>query len=666
MREELAVYGLIGDLFFLIWVMCWIIGGWWLSRAAFKLQPEEEGIVGLVVGLTAEIGLANFIGRVLSFPWTIWLSALVVFFAGMGFALRQGGLKGLKIKIIPGQWLAFIAITYIFFLVSRGLALYDDYAHLPTLSIMATGEIPPVFALNPDIPLRYHYFVLLFGAQIMRLTSGLPWTAWDIARSFTVAPAVLLGGLWAFRVTKNRFAELLGSAGVLFISGTRWLFLLLPDTILTWLSSEVKLIGAGAASGSTLVASLPNPWPVDGQGSFPFPYAFENGIFQTGAEVVHNVIGLMLTAVLFTLLLTATRWRNVGGVFISIILISSIGLLTEIELMLMAIAMLLIVLAWIIHTHSFKLPMGLRRWLAVWVISGFIIAVQGGAWTDTLLAILARLQGRTAPISYQVTGLRLASPSIVSNHLGVLSLLDIKSIVVALIEIGPILLVLPLIAIWGWKAARSERWFEATIFNAAILSLAMVFVHFSGSLRNSSRLYFFVPVCVLMTVSSLWVWASHRKRFIRGATGFLGGIVMFGGLIMLGVQFPNIKNHQFSFFITRNDVVMTENYWNKLEPDALVFDPFPNRATTILGRHTKTGLTWYENVPEFEDWVKLPDVYRLRKAGFSYAYFDQDYWNQLTTDKQKAFEQPCVVLIQKVFKPRRADWRKLYDIRACQ
>ena len=77
-------------------------------------------------------------------------------------------------------------------MISRGLAIFDDYAHLPTISIMATGEIPPQFALNPDIPYSYHYFLLLFGAQIISLTGIMPWTAWDIARTFTIAPAVFL------------------------------------------------------------------------------------------------------------------------------------------------------------------------------------------------------------------------------------------------------------------------------------------------------------------------------------------------------------------------------------------------------------------------------------------------------------------------------------------
>ena len=93
-----------------------------------KLNPAEEGVLGLVVGLAAEVGLVNFAARAIPLPWAAWLSALVVLLAGLILALRHGGLAALKIKIVPGQWLAFFLITYIFFLISRGLAIYGCIA----------------------------------------------------------------------------------------------------------------------------------------------------------------------------------------------------------------------------------------------------------------------------------------------------------------------------------------------------------------------------------------------------------------------------------------------------------------------------------------------------------------------------------------------------------
>jgi hypothetical protein len=659
------MHELMTDLLLIVWMLCWVVGGWWMVHAAFKLRPEEEGFLGLVVGLAAEVGLANFVARIISLPWAAWISALVVLLVGLVLALHQGGLTALKIKIVPSQWLAFAALTYIFFLIVRGMAIYDDYAHLPTLSIMATGQIPPHFAYDPQVPYGYHYFLLLFGAQIMRLTSWQPWTAWDVARTFSIAPAVILGGLWAYRVTRKSLAGVLGAAAVLFVSGTRWLLLFLPNTILAALSLQVQLIGAGTSAGPTLIASLANPWPVEGQGTFPFSYAFQNGVFVSGTEAVHNSIGLMLVAVLFALLLTSTRWRNAWGGLVSIILISGIGLLDETELPMMAVAMVFLTLGWMIRDHSVRLPSALKMWWLVWLVSGVIVAVQGGVWTDTLTRMLDQLLGHAVPASYFTMGFQLSAPAIVSSQLGVLSLLNIDQFLVALVEIGPILLVLPLLAWWGWKAARAERWYEATLSIAAIVSLAMIFVQFAGStgVRNGSRLYFFVPVCSVMAVSLVWLWASHRSQTIKGVAGLLGGIIMFGGLVTLGVQLPNAKNQIFSNFISLTDARMEEAYWNKLEPGALVFDPTPSRAATIFGRYTDAGFSWYTVKPAFADLITSPDVYKMHAAGFSYVYIDPTYWSKLTPAQQATFEQPCAVLTH--VETQYSDWRKLYDIREC-
>jgi hypothetical protein len=373
----------------------------------------------------------------------------------------------------------------------------------------------------------------------------------------------------------------------------------------------------------------------------------------------------MLVAVLFALLLTSTRWRNVWGGLVSVILISDIGLLDEIELPLIAVAMVILTVGWMLRARSTKLPRVLKLWWIVWVASGLIVAVQDGAWTDTLIGMLDRLVGVAVPVSYQTIGFQIAVPTIVSNQLGVLSLFNVNQILVALVEIGPILLVLPLLVWWGWKAARAECWYEAALSIAALLSLLMIFVQFTGStgVRNTSRLYFFVLVCTVMAVPLIWLWVSHRTQVTKWIVGILGGITLFGGLVMLGVQLPSMKNQVFSYFIALPDARMEAAYWNKLEPDTLIFDPTPSRSVTIFGRYTDAGTSWNDLTSTYLDLIAMPDVYKMRAAGFSYAYLDQNYWAKLTPDEQTAFIKPCVVLVHT--ETQYGDWRKLYDIRGC-
>ena len=658
--------GIIKTIFLLIWFCCWITGGYWLVKAVFKLNQEEEGAIGVVVGLAFEVILANLIARLLPLQFAAWVSAILVLLTGFLLVWRKLGLRNLLIKPSIKQIFAFAAIFYIFFLISRGLALFDDYAHLPTISIMATGEIPPQFALNPDFPYSYHYFLLLFGAQIISLTGMMPWTAWDIVRAFTIAPAVFLGGLWAYRVTRNKIAGFIGGLGVLFISGTRWLMLLIPGSILNVISSQVSLLGSGAESGPTLAFSLPNPWPVDGQGSFPLSFAFENGIFSSGAEMVHLPIGLMVVAIIFSLLLSSSRWRNRWAILPSMILISSLGLITEIEIVLMGLGMVILVLSYIIRQRSFKLPSSLQDWLIVWVISAFLIAVQGGVPSNTLYSIIVQLLGQPAPAFHQEAGLVFAAPSIVSGQLGVLNLMDWRSVLIAFLEIGPHIIILPLVAIWGWKAARAGQWFNASLMLAAVLSLGLVFVHFSGAVRNSSRLYFFINVCAMMMISLSWLWLKQRKLWLKEFAIILICISFFGGIVTLGIESVNIKNNTFSFFISPEDAKMTAKYWNKLEDNALIFDPKPNRGTTIFGRYTRSNSTWYDELPTFNELKSNLDISALRQAGFSYVYLDDNIWRNITTQKKEEFLQPCVVKMDEFFDPETKEvLRILFDIRSC-
>ena len=177
--------------------------------------------------------------------------------------------------------------------------------------------------------------------------------------------------------------------------------------------------------------------------------------------------------------------------------------------------MVILVLSYIIRQRSFKLQSSLQNWLMVWFISAFLIAVQGGVPSNTLYSIIVQLLGQPAPVFHQESGLVFTSPSIVSGQLGILSLLDWRSVLIALFEIGPHILILPLVVIWGWKAARAGQWFNASLMLAAVLSLDWFLYIFSGAVRNSSRLYFFINVCAMMMISLSWLWLKQRKLWVK-------------------------------------------------------------------------------------------------------------------------------------------------------
>jgi hypothetical protein len=348
--------------------------------------------------------------------------------------------------------------------------------------------------------------------------------------------------------------------------------------------------------------------------------------------------------------------------------LSANGLLGESDVLVFLGGWGVVTAAWALKNRSLRLPAALRAWWWILAASLLVIAVQGGAWTDVLAGLGQRLLTGAAPASYQTIGFQLSwPPTLVSSHLGVLQLTQPAQLLAALFEAGPLLLVLPLIFVWGWKGFRAGRWYEASLAAAAALSLGMLFVLYTGStgVRNTSRLYTFLPLCLVFAVPSVWLWVSHRPAVLRILAALLGLVAVAGGLAMFGVELPAIQRPAPSYFLVDLDARMLQNYWNRLEPGVLVFDPIPSRATTLFGRFTDSSTTWYEVKPGWKALTQAPDARKLYAAGFSYAYYDQDYLDSLSLENRAALEAPCARLVAEE-KGKNNTFRRLLDLRGCK
>ena len=657
------------------WIVLWMLGGWWIARRAFNLQSDEQVMVGLAVGLVMEDLLVNFLAPFMSFPLACWLGAGLVFMVGMVMILPDGwrSLFSIRpaqhsVRVEPGQWVVLLLLIALFTAIGRGMAIFDDYAHLPTVSLMATGDIPPHFSLDPSVPYGYHYFLLLFAAQVVQLGQLFPWVALDFSRGLSLGLAVVLMGIWTRRLTRNHMAGILGGAFLILASATRWLLLLLPSNFLDSVSQTVQMIGSGASSGASLSAALFRPWAMDGGGPIPFPFAFASGILNPGVVTVHGATGVMNYVVLLALLLTFNRWRNWQGGLVTVFLVASTGLLGETGLALGLVAWCLISLGYIITHKNFRLPRPLWTWWVV-VLAGNLLAVlEGGAWTDIIHSLLDKLVGVEAQASYQTIGFQLVwPPALVSAHLGVLNLVNFRQLIVAVCEIGPVLLALPLVFMWGVKAYRSGRWYEASFILSGLLTLGMLFVQFSGStgVRNTSRLYSFTNLCVLYAVPLVWIWVRQRITLLKYLAGTVLGITMLGGIVLFGIELVAIPRPVESYFLNELDARMFKNYWNRLEPGALIFDPTPSRAPAVFGRSTNSSYTWFEDKPAWKTLVKDPDPAAISQAGFDYIYLGNIYWQDLDPKTRLRFQNPCVLVVQQYENAMR-ETRALYDIRACR
>jgi hypothetical protein len=645
----------------------WGMGGWLLTRSAFRLARVEQIPVALLVGLALDVLFGNMLGMALPIPLAFWLAAAGVLLLGLIFSIGSRPIDLLRIPILPGQWLVLAGLAWIFTFAERGLPIFDDYAHLPTLSLMAAGEIPPRFPLNPAIVYNYHYFLLLFAAQITRIGNMEIWKSIDVARAVAFAVTFVLACAWAQRLTRSRTAGVLGGLMLALGSGTRWLLLLLPVPVVIWLSSAITMLGSASQTAPDLASALSRMWGVEGMNGVGFPFAFANGIFAPGVLSASGPNSVISAGITLFFLLSFNRWRNWRGMAVSMLVTASMALLTEFDLVMGIIAWGGVTVLFMVRQKTWRLPASLWQWLLVIGLGNLLGLFQGGALADIFLRWIEKLQGQSSA-SYQTVSFAFSfTPEIVSSHLGVLSLTNLRQFIIAGFEIGPILLVLPLLAFWGIKAYRRRRWYEVVLVLTGFLSLFSVFIHFTGSagVRNTSRLYSFVGLCVLYAVPLVWMWVRHRSERFQWIAGSLAAVVMFGGTVIFSVILVASQRPIYASFLTDLDAKMYEAYWNKLDKTAIVFDSDPYRATTIFGRPTLGYNTWFESTPEVKKFIDSPDPSLLRAAGYTHVYLDNFYFRALTTDIQAKLTAPCVQQIAE-FEDWADNTRSLLDIRGCR
>jgi hypothetical protein len=655
------------------WAALWTLGGYWITSASFNLRKNELALSGLAVGLFLQTLFANMLSRLVALPLAFWLAALAVFILGTVLTCLDDWRGLYRFKIVPGQWLAFALLAYTFFAIGRGLSLFDDYAHLPTVSLLAAGDIPPHFPLDPAVPYSYHYFLLLFSAELIRIGDLFSWTALDAARALAFALTTMMAVIWGQRITKSQAGGILTGAFRMFAGGTRWLLLLLPVAVIAWISPNITMLGSAAQSAPDLQTALIGNWEVDGAGAAVFPFAFANGIVRPGV-LGHGPNGIVGGALSLFLLLSFNRWKGWKGAVVTVFLLAASQLLGEVGIVLSVASWGLMTIFYMITHRSWRLPASLAKWWVVLIAGWLLGLVQGGAIGGALYGLVSENALGVETSSYQSMGVQLAwPPAIVSSHLGVLSLFNPAQLLTAIFEIGPIFLVFPLVVIWGLKAYRAKRWYEATLVLSACISLVLVFFQFSGStgVRNTSRFYDFLGTCSFWAAPLIWLWYAKRKRWVKALVICLTGITLVGGIVLFGTQLPAAQQPVTSTLLNTLDGRMTAMYWNRLEPGSMVFDSSVSRSPVIFGRGNDSSNTWYERKLEYLALYQDPDPFTLRAAGYDYIYFDELYWAKIGADRQAKFSNACVVTVEQLSQPNPRDLtqtetRTLLNIRSCK
>lgn len=654
----------------LLLFLLWGLGGWLMTLRWFDLEPHERGFLGLGLGLVVANWLSNFIARWIPMPDAFWVAALLTLGLGLisSWPLKREWFFPTA-KLQWGKWLLFIGTVFIFTLIGRGLGMLDDFQNLPLSSLMATGDIPPHFPGSPDTRFGYHYFLILLSVQFMRVASTGPWTALDLARGVTLVLPMAFTGLLAWRLTHHRSVAWVATFFAGFAGGTRWLLLLLPGSLLNRISSELTLIGSGRATADTLIDALSSSWQVSGSGPIAFPFAFVNGI-TSPALMAHNGFGGSAGLIILLLFLLAGRQRVWQAGIPLTILTASIALANEANFALLYLGILLIAVFWVIQNRSIQPPRSAWFWIIVFILAGILVLIQGGYISEVLYE---RLFASTAESgSYFEGGFVIVPPTVISSHLGRLSLFNPLQLLVALIEMGPMILALPLALRWGYKAFREEQWFQAAMIASALPSMLSIFLEYRGNagLSATTRLFgnmFFG--CGALGVSLVWLWLQQQAEWVRNLTYGLGAMTILGGVVLFAVELIAIPHPVYSDYLTDMDATFYEQYWDRLSPASTwVFDPEPSRGMALFGRQTNALIGWGVETPAFKAWVENPDPYQLQAAGYGYIYADKDFWKQYSGQ----LNQPCVNVLKTVEGAKLShgdmipDFRQLADISTCK
>ncbi len=351
-------------------------------------------------------------------------------------------------------------------------------------------------------------------------------------------------------------------------------------------------------------------------------------------------------------------------------MLAALALANEVTFAFLYAGLIFAALAWVIRHRTFKLPASLWAFAPAVIGGGVIALLQGGVFTGMLLGMFGRVGGTEASEALYKVSFALRLPTVLSAHVGTLSLLNPLHWFVILAETGLAVFILPWAFKHGWKLIREEKWLEAAWVFSMIPSLLTIFLEYTGNAGPTalSRMTaHFLMVLKFYAVPLLWLWAKEKSETIRTALLGWGLAAALSGLGLLSLQIPAMPNPIYAEFLAPIDAKMYQEHWGRLQPGALVFDTSPQRGPTVLGLHTLSGIHY--GPPTYPEWYELadnPDPFDMNRAGFRYLYLELSYWRKFADH----FDDSCVVTLGNMQETasdgRVTAQRMLLDVEQCQ
>ncbi|MCJ7824697.1 MAG: hypothetical protein MUP44_07350, partial [Anaerolineales bacterium] len=310
----------------------------------------------------------------------------------------------------------------------------------------------------------------------------------------------------------------------------------------------------------------------------------------------------------------------------------------------------------------------LRTATIVLAIASAIIIFQGGTITETVRGIVQPTEGAVAGTAGPSVGFSLRfPPALVSAHLGELRVTQPGTLLIGLMEVGPVFLLGPLIAWAALRWAKRGRFLYVAIAISTFFGFVIpLFISYEVD-RDITRLTYYALIGWILLAVPLFktFWNFKRPKLIRALMVTEAAFVVFGGLVVVGSLFAAIPKAVFADEIEPVDAAMTRLVWDELEPGADVLDSRSWRAVPITGRLTRSAADSYAELSSWADLVAFPEVHQVSDAGYRYIYVDEFWWDSMPENARDSYMDSCVKIIQELHDNAANGSRWLFDIDGC-
>ncbi len=651
-------------------------GGWLFATHGFDLEPHERLIAGFSVGLIAYLWLLNWIGRILPPFWAFMGGALVILFFGIlsAFPFKRPWLDFRDWNVLP--WLlAGVALWWIFMRISKGIGLFDEYKNLALISTLANGQIPALATFGQQQLLRYHYGFHLFGAGMMQLGHFMPWSAFDFSKAVLWSGSLLLAALVGRRYLSGKYSPVLLGGAMALAAGTRYLLLLLPSGFLAILDRHISLGNTASSLSAPLSQSLSAVLPMEASPKIGYPFAFLDGI-NPSYVMAHGGEGTIIPFLFMLALLLIGRSTRRLAVVLYAILFSFWGLASETSFVLFGIGWGGMALVKFIRQRKAFLqdPAFLFPTLGL-LLSIPLILAQGGTITAMAQQWLSGPPAGAIPTDQPKAGfLGFAlrwPPAVLSGQLGVMNIADPLALFVAILEMGPIVLLLPwLTQIW-WRNDRGN-WLLQLFVCIAWAGLLIPLVLRWESEQDITHLFdFALDTAVLLLVFLLssprpLLPPDVQQRFSLAAV-FCLVLMCIPGVVLAGVELTASQDTVLSEHYGDAEALIVKQLWGKLPRDSKMLGPIG--TPSILTGQLTGGIYSFPTGSERPIWETLlvsPRLSVLLDHGFEFVFVDSRWWNNLDPVSQRQLEDPCISVLAEAREEGGIKFVEILDLRGCR